>query len=150
MIQKLSILFENKIITNRFSIKLHHNNIIVDSIEINNKILQVPIYNKYNGIDYFTVNFPLILPVIKNTCFNPYLILSSYNLQMENEIDFFYQIIQVINEKFNIKALCFKDILNDKFNFPKIINDYYLESINFENLKELDNLEKLLVHYGLI
>ena len=142
MIQKLSILFENKIITNRFSIKLHHNNIIVDSIEINNKILQVPVYNKYNGIDYFTVNFPLILPVIKNTCFNPYLILSSYNLQMENEIDFFYQIMQVINEKFNIKALCFKDILNDKFNFPKIINDYYLESINFENLKELDTLEK--------
>ena len=142
MIQKLHILFENKIITNRFSIKLQHDNIIINSIEINNKILQVPIYNKYNGIDYFTVNFPLILPIIKNTCFNPYIILSSYNLQIDNEIDFFYQINKIINEKFNIKSLCFKDILDDKFNFPKIIHDYYLGSINLENLKGLINLEQ--------
>ena len=144
MIQKLSILFENKIITNNFSIKLQKNNIIINSVEINNKILQVPVYNKYNGIDYFTINFPLYLPVIKNTCFNPYIILSSYNLQIDNEFDFFYQIAKIINEKFNIKLLFFQDILNDKFNFSKIINDNYLECINFENIKELDNLEKFI------
>jgi len=142
MIQKLSILFENKIIINKFSIKLHNNNIIIDSIEMNNKILQVPIYNKYNGIDYFTVNFPLILPIIKNTCFNPYLILSSYNLKIDNEIDFFYKINQIINEKYNIKLLSFEDILDEKYNFPKIINDNYLKCFNLENLKGLNNLEQ--------
>jgi hypothetical protein len=144
MIQKLHILFDNKIIINKFSIKLQHNCILIESIEINNNLLQVPIYNKYNGIDYVTVNFPLILPVIKNTCFNPYIILSSYNLQIDNDIDFFYQISKNINEKYYIKFLIFKDILDDKFNLSKIINDYYLECINLENLKKINNLTEFI------
>ena len=144
MIQKLHILFENKIIINKFSIKLQHNYIIIDSIELKNKILQVLVYNKFNGIDYYTVNFPLILPVIKNTCFNPYIILSSYNLQIDNDIDFFYQISKIINENYNIKFLNFKDILDDKFNFPKIIQDNYLTNINLDNLKIHNNLEDFI------
>jgi hypothetical protein len=144
MIQKLHILFENKIIINKFSIKLQHNYIIIDSIELKNKILQVLVYNKFNGIDYYTVNFPLILPVIKNTCFNPYIILSSYNLQIDNDIDFFYQISKIINENYNIKFLNFKDIMDDKFNFPKIIQDNYLTNINLDNLKIHNNLEDFI------
>ena len=144
MIQKLCILFENKIILNNFSIKLHNSNIIIDSLELKNKIVQVPIYNKFNGIDYFTVNFPLYLPIIKNTCFNPYLILSSFNLQLDNEIDFFYQLNKIISEKFNLKVLTFNDIVDEKFNLSKIINDNYLTCITLENLKGITNLKDFI------
>lgn len=144
MIQKLCILFENKIILNNFSIKLQNSNVIIDSLELKNKILQVPIYNKFNGIDYFTVNFPLFLPIIKDTCFNPYLILSSFNLQLDNEIDFFYQLNKIINQKFNLRILTFNDIIDKKFNLPKIINDNYLTCITLENLKGLTNLKDFI------
>lgn len=144
MIQKLCILFENKIILNNFSIKLQNSNVIIDSLELKNKILQVPIYNKFNGIDYFTVNFPLFLPIIKDTCFNPYLILSSFNLQLDNEIDFFYQLNKIINQKFNLRTLTFNDIIDKKFNLPKIINDNYLTCITLENLKGLTNLKDFI------
>ena len=77
MIQKFYILFENKLVVNKFSIKMQDNNIKIDSIELKNKLIKVPIYNKFNGLDYFTISFPLILPIIKNTCFNPYILLSS-------------------------------------------------------------------------
>jgi hypothetical protein len=144
MIQKLSILYENKIMTNNFSIKLVNNNIIIDSIELKNKILQVPIYNKFNGIDYFTINFPLNLPVIKNTCFNPYIILSSFNLELDNDLDFFYQINKLLNQKFNLKLLTFKEILDEKFNLSKIIHDNYLECITLENIKNITNLHDFI------
>jgi len=144
MIQKLSILFENKIILNNFSIKLNNSNIIIDSVELKTKIAQIPIYNKFNGIDYYAINLPLYLPIIKNTCFNPYLILYSFNLQLDNNIDFFYQLNKIINEKFNLKLLTFNDILDEKFNLSKIINDNYLTCITLENLKSIINLKDFI------
>lgn len=144
MIQKLHILFENKIIMNKFSIKLENNNITIDSIELKNKLLQVPIYNKFNGIDYFTISFPLYLPIIKNTYFNPYIVLSSHNLLIDNDIDFFYKINNVISNNFNLKLLTFKDILDDKFNLSKIIHDNYLSCITLENLKGITNLSEFI------
>lgn len=144
MIQKLSILFENKIILNNFSIKLNNGNIIIDSVELKTKIVQIPIYNKFNGIDYYAINLPLYLPIVKNTCFNPYLILYSFNLQLDNDIDFFYQLNKIINEKFNLKLLTFNDILDEKFNLSKIINDNYLTCITLENLKGIINLKDFI------
>jgi len=147
MIQKFYILFENKLVVNKFSIKMQDNNIKIDSIELKNKLIKVPIYNKFNGLDYFTISLPLILPIIKNNCFNPYILLSSLNLQLENDIDFFYQLNKIINDKFNLKLLTFKDILDEKFSMTKIINDNYLGCLSFDNLKgvvDLSNFSSIL------
>ena len=75
MIQKLHVLFENKLVLNKFLIKVQNNNLIIESLDLKNNIIQVPVYNKYNGLDYFSINFPLKLPIIKNSVFNYYLIL---------------------------------------------------------------------------
>ena len=144
MIIKLHILFENKIILNKFSIKLQNNNIIVNLTESKNNIIQVPVYTKFNGLDYFSINFPLKLPVIKNTYFNPYIILSSYNLCIDNEIDFFYQLNKSINEMFNLNSINFEQIFDDKINLSKIINDNYLYHITLENLKGITNLSHFI------
>ena len=137
-------MFENKIILNKFSIKLQNNNIIVNLTESKNNIIQVPVYTKFNGLDYFSINFPLKLPVIKNTYFNPYIILSSYNLCIDNEIDFFYQLNKSINEMFNLNSINFEQIFDDKINLSKIINDNYLYHITLENLKGITNLSHFI------
>ena len=68
--------------------------------------IKVPIYNKYNGIDYYSICFPLELIVINNNVLNPYLILSSSS--MNNSIDFFYNLHTIINNVYNLHVLNFK------------------------------------------
>ncbi len=144
MIQKLHVLFDNKLILNKFLIKVQNNNLIIESVDLKNNIIQVPIYNKYNGLDYFPVSFPLKFPIIKNYVFNYYLILSTYNLSIDNELDFFNQIEKTILQNYKLGWLKFDQILDDKFNLSKIINDNYLNSINLENLRGITNLNQFV------
>ena len=125
MIQKLHVLIDNKLVLNKFLIKIQNNNLIIESIDLKNNIVQVPVYNKYNGLDYFPISFPLKLPIVKNYVFNHYLILSTYNLLIDNELDFFYQIEKTALQYFKLSWIKLDQTLDDKFNLSKIINDNY-------------------------
>lgn len=144
MIQKLHVLFENKLVLNKFLIKVQNNNLIIESLDLKNNIIQVPVYNKYNGLDYFSINFPLKLPIIKNSVFNYYLILSTYNLSCDNDIDFFHQIEQISLQKLKINWIKFDQLIDDKFNLPKIINDNYIKCITFDNLKDITDINQFV------
>jgi len=136
MIYRNIILFDNKLIYNKFSINKKDNKIIIKSLNINENIIKVPIYNKFNGIDYFPICFPLEYIIIDNLIFNPYIILSSYNLQINNDIDFFYNINQLITNEYKLKIIKFTDLLNNsKLNLIKILNENYII-----NLNKTDNL----------
>ncbi len=141
MIKKFMVLIDGKLTQSKFSIELSTKDIIITSIDYKKSIIKVPIYNKFNGIDYYPIVFPLVCPIINNYYFNPYCLLSSYSLQNDNEIDFFYNLDKVIN----IKPLNFKQLLDDKFinsnkqcDLFKIISLNYQSNINLENIKTVE------------
>lgn len=140
MIQKLHVLFDNKLVLNKFLIKLDQGFLTINSLDITNNIIQVPVYNKFNGLDYVPISFPLEIPVIKNNVFNPHVLISSYNLLVENDIDFFYQLEKLSGTHLKLNWIKFESLLDDKINFAKIINNYYLDYINLENLKGITDL----------
>ena len=57
MIHKLHICIDGKLGLNKFSINIHENQIIINSLDNKNSIIKIPIYNKYNAIDYFPLCF---------------------------------------------------------------------------------------------
>ena len=125
MIEKLFILLENKLILNKFYISKRDNIIRIEHIN-NLQLIKVPIYNKYTGLDYIMISFPLDLIVIDKNVFNPYIILSSYNHNNENDIDFFYQINKILKSTFSLSFYSFDYFLENKNNsFIEIMNTYY-------------------------
>jgi hypothetical protein len=145
MIEKINILIDNKLILNRFIINHENNKIIINNMDMNN-IIKVPIYNKYNGLDYYPLIFPLELPIYNNMIFNPYIIFSSLNL--ESEFDFFTRINEIILKK-NLKVMNLED-LDD--NIIKIIVENYknILSTNFLNVSSLELVNNLWLYINLI
>lgn len=140
MIQNFLILYEDKLIYNKFSVDLDNDHIIVKSLNINNPIIKVPIYNKYNGLDYVPIAFPLEMPIINNNIFNPYIILSSYNLSIDNNLDFFSNLKNIIFSNYNLSFFNF-DSMNE---FISFINDYYSKNITMDNLNNNLSLDDFI------
>ena len=67
MIYKLFILIENKIVLNKFSINLHQNKVVIKSVEYDKNIIKIPVCNKFYGIKYIPISFPLELNIIQVT-----------------------------------------------------------------------------------
>ena len=135
MIQKSLILYENKLVINKFLINRINDKIVIKSLDYNN--FKVPIYNKYNGLDYYPIYFPLELPIIKDIIFNPYIILSSYNINQYNDIDFFYKLKQSLTN-YKLKFYNFNTFIDDHYTFIKILDDFFLLNQNIE-LKDILN-----------
>lgn len=138
MIIKLHIWFENKIILNKFKINICNNAIIIESIDNKKSIIKIIVYNKYNGINYIPVCFPLKMYIIDNLVFNPYIILSSYNLSSDNSIDFFYNIEKILNTKYNLKYIHFDDLSENSTNKLCLI---HLINNNNPDIYTLNNLQ---------
>ena len=140
MIHKIHICMDGKLILNKFSINIHENQIIINSLDNKNGIIKIPIYNKYNGIDYFPICFPLKMIIINDIVFNPYIILSTYNFNIDNNIDFFYNINKILNVNFNLKLMKFNEInIHNLFN---LINTNYINAYNLDNLQNISDINK--------
>jgi len=138
MIAKLQICVDGKIILNKFLINQYGNKIIINSCECKDRIIKVPIYNQFNGINYIGICFPLQMIIFNNKVLNPYMILSTYNFKLDNDLDFFRCLESLIIEKFTYNFISFNDLESDSyknFNLIKIINDNYPDSLSFDNLK---------------
>jgi hypothetical protein len=144
MIIKLFIVVDNKLILNNFTINNINNKIIIKSVENLNNVIKIPIYNKINGIDYYPIIFPLEMPIYDKNIFNPYIILSSYNINFSNDIDFFNQLNSIIETNFGLCFYNFDYLLNNPDLFSKIINENYIKLINFEILKDINNFEEFV------
>jgi hypothetical protein len=143
MIHKTIILYDSKLLYNKFSINKKDNKIIIKSLDIKEDIIKVPVYNKYNGIDYIPVCFPIEYIIIENNVFNPYLIFTSYNIQNNNNVDFFNGINQCIIIEFKLNIMNLNKLLDDsKINLIKILNDNYSINLNMNNIiTEIQNLK---------
>lgn len=151
MIAKLQICVDGKIIVNKFFINQRENKIIISSAECKDKIIKVPIYNQFNGINYVSICFPLQLIVVNNKILNPYMILSTFNFRLDNDLDFFKCLETYISNNFTYKFISFNDLELDSFknfNLIKIINDNYPECLNLDNLKsEPFNLSEFIGNF---
>lgn len=145
MLLKLFILYENRIINNKFLLEYNKNKIIIKLANLLEGPIKILVYNNYNGITYIPICFPLELIIYNNRVFNPYIILSSYNLKINNELDFFNQLEYIINQKYNLTFFNFNDLLEDKNNILiNIINDNYLTELNTNiNTIILDDLNNI-------
>lgn len=147
MIQTFFIIYDDKLINNKFSININNNKIIIKSLNITDDIIKIPVYNKYSGLDYISISFPLELHIINNYIFNPYIILSSYNfnnLSFDEQLDFFSNLSKFIKTNFNFDFLSFDDILNNKIDFSSFINEHYSKNISMENLNNELSLNEFI------
>ena len=133
MILNLLILHENKLITDKFSVKIDTNKVIINSLN-NHKIIKVPIYNKINGINYYPISFPLELHIINNELFSSYILLSSLNIKTDTQFD--YDFFNQISNKLNKKFMNYNDINIDKI--KTIMN------LNIDSLKEINNINTFI------
>ena len=146
---------DNKLILSKFQIIKVKNKIIIsiskEFIKINNNnnnnnngldYIKIPIYNSYNGLDYITITMPLELNIYDKYIFNPYIILSSFNLEIDNELDFFYNLEIIIKNKYNLNFLKFKDI--KLFH----IQNYITNNLENNNIWLKINILKLLFIYN--
>ena len=68
-----------KLVQSKFSIcaNFNENKIIIKCLDYDNTIIQIPIYNKYNGLSYYPVAFPM---TIKIDNFTPEEIMKEYDI----------------------------------------------------------------------
>ncbi len=123
MIIKTLLLIDNKLVLTSLFININETHLIINLIHKTEHIVKIPVYNKYNGIDYYPIIFPFEMTIYNNYLFNPYMILSSYNINIENEIDFFYNIGLIINKEYNLTIINFNQLLENTSLFDKIIRD---------------------------
>ena len=131
MILNNLIYIDNKLINHKFIIQLNNDNIIINTTIQFNELIKIPIYNIYNGIVYEPILFPLKMFIFNNKVFNPYIILSTYNLKTNNDIDFFNKLNCFINDNYNLQFYSFDKLINDNNNnLFSIINKYYTLELN--------------------
>lgn len=127
MIKKLTIINDDKLMIYKFSIIKNNDNIIIKPINNDNKIIKVPILNKYNCLDYYPVTFPLECSIINNKIFTEYLILYSFNMKIDNNIDFFYNLFKYIKDTFDIDVIYYNEIISIKDDIINTNKDIYKE-----------------------
>ena len=146
MIYKLLINNDNKLLYYNFIIDKINNKIIITSTN-NISNINIPIYNKYNSLNYYNISLPLELLIYNNNIINPYIIISSYHLDIENEIDFFYQLKKIIFNNYNLKFYDFDYFINNNsINLIKIITKNYNKLFINNNI----SITKLYTLYYLI
>ena len=151
MIYKNIVLYEGKFVYNKFFINKKDNKKIIKSLNIKDNIIKIIVHNKYNGIDYVPICFPIEYIIIDNFVFNPYLILTSYNLQINNDIDFFYNINQLIINEYKLQIITFNSLLDNQ-NLIKILNNNYEVNMNkiTENFKLNDFIKNFWFNINII
>ena len=75
------ILIDNKIVNHKFFSEIIDNKLIINSLIKYNELIKIPFYNKYNGLFFEPIIFPVEMIISNKKVFSPYIILSSYNLK---------------------------------------------------------------------
>jgi hypothetical protein len=125
MIFKSQVVIDNKLQICNFIIDITDKLIKVNCDQLNNNFIKIPVINKYNGIDYYPIYFPVIMPKYENMIFNPYLILVINN-NINNELDFFNKIIYLVKQQYQYNFYDIDSLINNLDLTMKIIKDNYL------------------------
>jgi hypothetical protein len=141
MIKKLPIIIDferegnenniGKIIFHNFVIKIINGMIEIDVINPYNNLnfIKVPCVNKYNCIHYLKISLPLKIKIINNKLLFPYFFVVKFNSYIDNELDFFINLlkyIKIFNKKYEYFSLSdYKDKANDVY--------LYLRNITIKN-----------------
>mgnify|MGYP000636749065 FL=1 len=122
MIFKNLLLVDNKLFLHKFTITHKNNKISVNTTTKFTSLTKIPIYNKYTGLYYDTILFPLEMIIYEYNIFHPYIIHSTYNIKTENDFDFFYNLENFIFTNYKLKFYNFNNLIYEKKKFTILLN----------------------------
>ena len=131
MIFKNLLLVDNKLFLHKFTITHKNNKISVNTTTKFTSLTKIPIYNKYTGLYYDTILFPLEMIIYEYNIFHPYIIHSTYNIKTENDFDFFYNLENFIFTNYKLKFYNFNNLIYEKKKFTILLNQIYSKDINY-------------------
>jgi len=131
MIFKNLLLVDNKLFLHKFTITHKNNKISVNTTTKFTSLTKIPIYNKYTGLYYDTILFPLEMIIYEYNIFHPYIIHSTYNIKTENDFDFFYNLENFIFTNYKLKFYNFNNLIYKKKKFTILLNQIYSKDINY-------------------
>jgi len=153
-----------KMVQSKFSIEnFDENKIIIKCLDYEEPIIHIPVYNKYNGLSYYPVAFPMTITINNfiedkqsiKTNMKQYILSSTYNiieyLSIDNPLDWFLGIkktiglsdtIQYLWKNFEIGTMVETEIDENKLNdnilkIKKILIDFS------NSLNELNNFIRI-------
>lgn len=143
MIKKLPIIIDfkkedsdnesniGKIIFHNFLIKIINGMIEIDVVNPYNKLnfIKVPCLNKYNCIYYLKISLPLKIKIINNKLLFPYFFIVNFNSCIDNELDFFINLLKYL-KLFNKE---YEYLSCDDFKDKAIDVYLYLRNITIKN-----------------
>jgi hypothetical protein len=146
MIIKLPIIVNNKVINTTFKLIKYDNYLLLSILEKNiieynseiiiennleNSLIKILLCNNINGISYLNIYFPLKLFIIDSYVISIYFFIVALSSNLENNLDFFYNLNNIIKNKFNLELI--------KYNNIKVYQEKILEIINNEYINLTSN-----------
>jgi hypothetical protein len=123
------ILINNKLIETKFIIFKQNNKIIINITKKYISTVKIPISNKYLGIYYEPIKFPMEFIIDDNKLFSPYFLF--YDKKINLEFDFLNTVNKIIAKHYKMKLYNINDF--EKIEKLLYLQMYDMGDINIEN-----------------
>jgi hypothetical protein len=112
MLFKNLLLVDNKLVMHTFVIQKNNNEFIIDLTNLFKENIKVPIYNKYSGIIYEPIIFPFKIQLHNNIGLCIYNVFFLFSMNIQNDLNFFYNLEQTIQKGYNINIFKYTNKFN--------------------------------------
>lgn len=129
MLKKFIVLIDGKLTHCTFSIHISNDTIRINQLDYIDCHVKVPVYTIYNGLDYIPIFFPLEMQILNNKVINQYICVTSYNSNVNNDLDFFYQ-IRIVLQSHNVDFYKLSDVVDNE-NF-RVITKYFTDNFTID------------------
>ena len=161
MILKLPIIINNKIINSLFKLNRYTDYFILSLFEsyiddeldstvkntLDISLIKILTCNNVNGLSYLNLYFPLKLFIIDDCLITMYFFIINLTSNFKSNLDFFYQLNEVIINKYKLSIINFDKYDKYQDKIFKIVNEQYLFLINNKKFnKEFWEMINLLLN----
>lgn len=161
MILKLPIIINNKIVNSLFKLNRYTDYFILSLFEsyiddeldstvkntLDISLIKILTCNNVNGLSYLNLYFPLKLFIIDDCLITMYFFIINLTSNFKSNLDFFYQLNEVIINKYKLSIINFDKYNKYQDKIFKIVNEQYLFLINNKKFnKEFWEMINLLLN----
>jgi hypothetical protein len=150
MILKLPIIHDNKIILTNFRLVKVNSHFMLYKYNLDiiteNELVKIILCNNINGYDIINIYFPLKLFIIDNLLINVYFFFINILSNNINQLDFFYNLNEIMSNKYNLKLINIEHYINYQEHIVKFINSEYLELNKNKDIKNIWEIINLIIN----